>query len=485
MQQEILKRVSKLKKISRDKILKKKYNSALSAISICASVLYGTNLYHMDSDLENMLSDISAQIINAKSYIGNEDVLIFYDGFGLNDRGLIKIYLEAVCKVRKVCYITYRDRKDCIPDIKEILNKYNADICYLDRKVSISKTIKQLDQLVKLYSPRHFFYYSVPEDVIATTIMYAYSNKLLRYQINLTDHAFWLGANCIDYCVEFREYGAYITNECRKIDKKKIIYIPFYPMIHKNREFQGYPFERKTDNKVVFSGGGLYKTISRDNKYYEIVDYILSMHKNVIFWYAGYGDDSKLQELSKKYPKRVYFTSERQDLFQILEHSDMYLSTYPIGGGLMFQYAACAGICPITLKSGDFTDGFLINQNSLGIEFDDIDAVRVEISKILNDEIYAREKGRLLKESVISSDLFDLMVKELIEGKQENRLNIKYVKVDTTEFRQLCFDRIKLQDLDHMMIKKRMIIFCITSYPIICIKGISQKIKKKLRKVVN
>ena len=44
-----------------------------------------------------------------------------------------------------------------------------------------------------------------------------------------------------------------------------------------------------------------------------------------------------------------------------LEKSYFYLSTYPICGGLMFQYAASAGKVPVTLKyDEDLTKGFLL-----------------------------------------------------------------------------------------------------------------------------
>ena len=76
------------------------------------------------------------------------------------------------------------------------------------------------------------FFYSLPDDVVGTTVMHFYDGYLMRYQINLTDHAFWLGSYCIDKCIDFRNYGAKISYEYRKIDSKKIVIIPFYPSIN-------------------------------------------------------------------------------------------------------------------------------------------------------------------------------------------------------------------------------------------------------------
>lgn len=61
----------------------------------------------------------------------NQDTVLFWDGFGLNVRGLIQIYMKALCKVMKVVYVTYEDRKDQIPDVQDILNEYHAERYYV------------------------------------------------------------------------------------------------------------------------------------------------------------------------------------------------------------------------------------------------------------------------------------------------------------------------------------------------------------------
>ena len=110
--------------------------------------------------------------------------------------------------------------------------------------------------------------------------------------------------------------------------------IPFYPIIQYEKEFQGFPFEVKAGQKVIFSGGGLYKTIGGGNKYYQMVDRILEEYEDAIFWYAGIGDDSEMKKIISKYPDRAYLTAERTDLYQVIEHCHFYLSTYPMWGGV-------------------------------------------------------------------------------------------------------------------------------------------------------
>ena len=48
--------VSDLKKSANKAYEKNKYDEALSLVSICASVLYQTNIYYRDDDLEELIS---------------------------------------------------------------------------------------------------------------------------------------------------------------------------------------------------------------------------------------------------------------------------------------------------------------------------------------------------------------------------------------------------------------------------------------------
>lgn len=61
----------------------------------------------------------------------------------------------------------------------------------------------------------------------------------------MTDHAFWLGRFAFDYCIEFRVYGYNISIQKRKIEKEKILMLPYYPVIRKEK-YQGLPFPDST-----------------------------------------------------------------------------------------------------------------------------------------------------------------------------------------------------------------------------------------------
>lgn len=493
LRSEVESLINQLKGFILTEIEKRNYDNALGMISTCANILYQTNLYYMDSMLENSIAEIAEKLLPDRGKTGNwgnacKDRVLFYDGFGLNDRGLAQIYLKALCKVKKVAYVTFLDRKDKIPGILEILDSFHCECHYIKRRTfSLQVQIKQLDEIVGRFRPGHMFFYSTPDDVTATSVMSVYGGLVKRYQINLTDHAFWLGSQCIDRCIEFRNYGASISREYRNIPEEKITVIPYYPIIHYDREFQGYPFALKPGQKVIFSGGALYKTYGDGNRYYQMVDHILETYEDAVFWYAGTGDDTEMRKLISKYPDRAYLTPERSDLHQLLGKCRFYLNTYPLGGGLMRQYAVMAGVVPLALrvKHDNSADDILIGQSKLGIEFTDINELYKEINRLMTDDQYIKEKKELIKQSVISPGIFDEEIRKLVSGGDSDRFKAEYNLFDTTIFRQIYIERLKSGDLNKMLVQKNSIKAAIRYFPIRFLKGGIMLVFKKYLKNVS
>lgn len=406
----------------------------------------------------------------------NKDALIFYDGFGLNNRGLARIYLKALCKINKVYYITYGDRKDQIPALLDILNANSGEALFINDKIKFTKKIKDLSEKINHIKPQSFVFYSTPSDVVGTTIMNAYAGKMTSYLVNLTDHAFWLGAKCLDTCIEFRDYGASISNDYRGISRDKLVKLPYYPEVDRDAKFQGFPFEKRDNQKVIFSGGQLYKTLGGGNKYYQMVDHILERNEDVIFWYAGSGDDRELKKILSKYPLRAFHTEERKDLFEILKHCRLYLSTYPICGGLMYQFAALAGKVPVTLRYDECNEGLLINQSELNIEFNELEPLYREVERILTDDQYYRRREEQMFHAVISEAEFENKLFSILRGDYVD--NIAYSKLDTQKFRSDYLTRINNDDIDCLLADKESINAGIKYMPSEFIRGGGQNYKE-------
>ncbi len=447
--------VNEIKKAIKKEYEAQNHEAVLKLIYLCAQVQYSTNFRYVDEELEELVEELSSFLVKgAVGYEGSDNKVLFWDGFGLNSRGLAQIYVKALAKQKNVIYVTHEKHKDKIPDILRILNENNG-CCRLIKEDLYVNQIAQLEEIVKETQPKHFFFYSKPNDVVAPIIMCGYAGKIRRYQINLTDHAYWLGARPIDVCIEFRNYGANISLKERKIKKEKIRIIQYYPIIDYDKAFQGYPFEFNENNqKLIFSGGALYKTMGGQNQYYKMVDTILEKHQNVIFWYAGKGDRSKMDILIKKYPNRVYLTDERQDLYQIMQKCRLYFSTFPMGGGLMLQYACMAGKVPVTLRFGAVSDGILINQDEINVVFDKVDDLMCETDRLLTDDAYAAKREELMKKSVTSEEQFAEEIKKALID-EPGKYNISITNIDSREFCQQYWDRFDEKRIDRLFLNKK------------------------------
>ncbi|MBQ8418561.1 MAG: hypothetical protein IJX10_08045 [Phascolarctobacterium sp.] len=437
--------VSKFKEAIEKEYTNSNYESCLNLMRQGCNFFYDVNQFYFDEELELMLNKIVRKLYGEQiSYKSKRDIILFYDGFGLNSRGLIQNYLNALSKIGKIIYLT--DIKNCerIPRVIQILKDNNAEILFLTSKKQLDR-IEEIKQCVEKFKPSKSFIYTTPDDVAGIGSFYLFDQSLKKFFINITDHTFWIGQNVGDYFIEFRDYGASVSKKYRRIPEEKIIKLPFYPQIDRNIKFEGFPVGMDKSKRFIFSGGSLYKTLGGNGLYYKIVDYILGKY-DVNFWYAGSGEKSHIDNLIKKYPNRIFLTKERKDFFQIIEKSYFYLSTYPICGGLMFQYAASAGKVPVTLKyDEDLTKGFLLEKKNLNFEFDDFDSLKEGLDKFLGDVNYVRQQEQYFKESVIEEKVFNEQLEKICKY-NSNDFDIDFYDINTDRFRDEYLKRITYGD---------------------------------------
>lgn len=399
-------------------IQKKRYNDALELIYSSALLLYSTNPYYEDEELEESVRTIAKAVFpKANASVNREELeqntILCYDGAGLDVRGLARIYLEALVQDFRVCYVTYADREPEIPGILQTVREHGGEVSFLRRERPLGM-VKQLDAVLRECHAGKFIFYSYPHDVVAPVLMQAYEGVLTRYVVNLTDHAYWLGARAIDKCIEFRDF----------------------------------PFPVKDGQQVVFSGGSLYKTFGEGNKYYEIVDYILASHSDVIFWYAGGGDDSELKKCMARHPGRVYHTPERPDLFQLLQHVSFYLSTYPLCGGLMY------------------------------VIFDTMEELKQEIDRVLTDEVYRKARGEQMRSAVISPETFAENLRGILVSGESGQ-DISYSHIDTEAFRANYLVGFTEEDMLWLCVRKETLPAMLRFLPSLAVRGILLKLRLK------
>ena len=386
---------------------------ALELISSISAMHYSKGSVFRDDMLENCIESLSQEIDMHFSNEISPDTVLFYDSFGEDTRGIALIYLLALARLKKkIIYITSKRAEGKQESIDYELKDANVERVYFPDEMNYLQRIHFLIQTFNKYTPAFSFSYIYPWDVAGVCFFTRIPSK--RIKIDLTDHKFWLGKKDFDYLVEFRQQGVSTAVNLRKINVDRISVIPFYPYINNESQFLGFDFDVH-GKRIIFSGGALYKTFSPENTYYKIVDHCLTTHKDVIFYYAGNGDYSKLEEIKKKHPNRVYYSAERKDFLQVIKKSVFYLNTYPFFGGLMTQYAVVAGRVPVTLLHPEEKSGILLNEDNLGFLFHDFETLISSVDRMLNDKEYLQALENQLREALISEDTFNRQVQLLLD----------------------------------------------------------------------
>lgn len=437
--------INKLKSIALDTLDKKEFNACMSALSFAAETLYTYNQFYVDDELEKITVEVGNDIkdkLNFAKYNQKDikDDILLYDGFGLDTRGVVLMYLNALGKNGyKVTYATNNKVKNDIPSIKKMCEKYGFKILYIDM-TNYEKWCIQLAEIFEQVKPKAAFFYTTPFDTSACATFSMYKGLCKRLLIDLTDHAFWLGKEANDYFLGSREMSAYIQYYERKIPKSKCIKLGVNLLIENCLDHSGLPFDVE-QNKYIFSGGALYKTLGdANNSYYRIVNHILEKHADVRFIYAGDGDDVELKKIVNNFPDRAFHIHERKDFYYLIQNCTLYLNTYPMFGGMMMKYSALAHRLPITLKHGSDSDGLLLNQEECNIEYNNYDDLIEDVDRLLCDDDYRRRREKKLDGSVITEERFVNNIRGVIENSNTDYKH-EFIKLDTKEFRKEYFNR--------------------------------------------
>ena len=451
--------INKLKNVSKLEMKNNRYDRSLAAISASADILYKYNQVYMDEDLELLAMEIGSKLANKyklKSFSVNHvsNTVLFYDGFALDSRGVVLMYLNALGKNGySVIYITDKSKENKLPSIQAMCNKYCFKMMFIEMS-NYEKSFLQLASIFNTVKPKTAFYYTTPYDSAAAAAFSVYNGLCDRYLIDLTDHAFWLGKNSNDYFLGSREMSAYIEHFEREIPKQNCIKLGVNLLVEDIPNHEGLPFD-VTRTRYIFSGGALYKTLGdSNNTYYKIIEHFLRNHEDLHFIYAGSGDDRELKKIIELFPSRAFHINERKDFYYILQNCVIYLNTFPMFGGMMMKYAALAKKLPITLRHDNDSDGLLLNQDKCKIEYDSYEELINDVDLLLNDEKYLKERELLLEGSIITESRFVNNLKNAIENKKTDYEH-EFKFIDTEKFRREYYERFDENDIIESITKKK------------------------------
>lgn len=388
---------------------RKRYNRAIATVEKAAKMQYSLNFIYADERLNGILREQSIIFYGInESYVGNPNVVLFYDSFAIDNGGLTQQYLDALvsCTDLSIVYICEEKIKKNGKNILKFLQSHN--ISYFELPKDHDGACCVFKGVIDRLMPGKMFLHTNPYTTVPYLIGYSYPN-IKKYKINLTDHAFWIGgADFFNKILEFRDYGATLSIEKRGFNYQQIKIIPFYPW-QEEMDFEGFPpIKQRT---LLFSGGATYKIESKDRVFFKIVEKILDCDEDVAFLYAGNGNMEHLEKYKheSKHKDRIFYLGFRKDIAQVMRNIDIYLNTYPFAGGLMLQFAATSSKPILSMRDGS-CEALVCTKRNASFAFDRVDELVEEASRLIKDKKYREERALFFHSLISTKDDFKKMV---------------------------------------------------------------------------
>lgn len=316
---------------------------SLSRISTACELGYQFNWIYADDELEELTARIAERLLpQPGEYVPRPGRVVFFDSFAWANRGLTQQYIRALMSRGVELLFVYdgSNPASTVAVADEIGAYPKGEFYAVDTTLPQTEQILALREKIAGFAPEKAFIHITPWDAVAVAVWHLLP-ATARYWVNLTDHAFWLGARCLDYSLEFRPYGCTVSEERRGLSPGQLLTAPYYPILD-CQPFAGLPPGVTPQNIVVFTGGNFYKMYGRGQLFLRLLERLAGLDERVVVLVAGGGDSKPLRRFVKrrKLEGRILLIGSRPDINHVFAHSDIYLSTYPITGGLMAQFAA-------------------------------------------------------------------------------------------------------------------------------------------------
>lgn len=397
------------------------YDKCLKYIKVVSYICYSFYLGFKDDKMEDMLESISHHILRTSKEKWCEDECAFFDSFSIDNGGLSMQYLGALMYCGyKILYISDRDGVQSDESaIGKMLRDYGkATVVVVPGNLNYFARAQFIHDSIMKSGASKLFVHSEPWASAACCAFYSLPKNITKYKINLTDHTFWLGTRFVDYSFEFRSYGCMLSCLRRGIASDSLLHLPFYPILNPE-PFHGFP--KGADNKVVlFSGGSYYKIFDTNDTFFKLVRDILDGCPDVVLLFAGSGDGKQLEQKLKQYKLEGRFIpiGHRSDITEVFKHCDIYLNTYPIGGGLMSQYAAQLGKPILSYHTSGITliEECVCQIEKITISDDTFDAIVNRMKRLSKDGEYRRLYGERIQKCVITPEKFNQLFAQCMES---------------------------------------------------------------------
>jgi hypothetical protein len=216
-----------------------------------------------------------------------------------------------------------------------------------------------------------------------------------------------------DYVFQFRTLGCAIAVKERGVAPNRILFLPFYPMMD-DKEYRGLP--KECDAKVVVLSGGIFwKIVDQEDTFLKLCKQLLEQNPQAIIVYPGGGDATYIKAKLKEYgiENRFLLLGWRDDICELFRHCDLFLNTYPHGGGTMSLYAAHLKKPILSFEPDNQRpnpiEKFICQKNTCVISSIGENEFLAEAMRLINDKEYREEKAEKAYRCVVPIDTFNKM----------------------------------------------------------------------------
>ena len=411
---DILTIYKRLVRIACDYANVRKWHKASDFLSSAASWAYQFNYFYRDDEAESLIKRISeSQVMPVRITSPEENRIVLIDSFCFDNRGLTQQYLRAMIQNEaELLYICTATTLESGSDILSELGKYPKarTLLFGGEKVNSIEIANRVEEEVARYAPSHIFLHIAPWDMAALLACSAISGSTI-YNINLTDHAFWLGASIIDYNIEFRPYGMTVSLEKRRLKPEQLLQQPFYPVAPISHPFKGFP-QMPDDAVKVFTGGALYKILGKNDIFFRLMEAVLSISPHVYILIAGFDSSAIFDEKCSKVRggDRILQLGFRDDIDAVFQECDIFLSTYPTSGGLMCQYAAKYKKPILAYRDADDVENAveeMVNHYSNGCKsHTDFNQFLDYARELILDKVFRQHEGDAMHKGLMTAEAF-------------------------------------------------------------------------------
>ena len=418
--------IDAVKKKAEKSYLSEAYTEALHYLNVCTSLSGQFNFQYADDAIEKLLKGIAEKTIKQVGvFEAFDDCWVLYDDF-CTTYVLGLQWLEAMAlSGRKLLYVTTRNVKveSRHKNILDRVAEYNNVEVKVIPPGNVFARAQMLYDVIVHHKASKLVMHKCATSSVIDIVLPILPESITRYVINLSDQTFWAGARSIDYCLEFRQFGASVSLQRRGLKREQLLMVPFYPADDRNA-FAGFPPECTMDKTIIFSGGDFYKTLDEERTYWKLVQNILNNYPQVVFLFATKNipeGDSEIYRFIRDnhFEGRFIYISFRPDIYQVFAHCDIYMGTSPTSGSLMSQLAA-TNAKPILQyyvpnTPDDETEQAICINEDFKISFYDEDGFMKEADRLICDEEYRRKQGQKLKKAMMQHEQFNELVLKTLE----------------------------------------------------------------------